>query len=698
MQTNKLFLGCSFLFTLTAFLLIIISMAGSSANYKPLTNIYIGQADISHINITKVIPQLGALPSMLASLILTYPNETETIFTTLESVAQTDALLPFLTIVIDSTNTTTTLKAIDALSPLALTTTNGSASYNSLYDINELLQTSKNTNQTVKGLSSLVSSQSNSNTSSTEALLQSIVFEVLETSKNATMTIEALLDITSISITDLMTLLPALELVEYSSNVTATFESLITLMNANISTDLTTQLFTLLNSSLSSSSNITSVFSSISSLVPSTMSSALEAVETLFTSSTNVTETFTLLESVVSSNLTSSSVAKQVMGDIEIILEEATNLNLLSTIVQTLMSSLSSISLTSSSLTMLNSAITELDELDVVLSAANNSTASVAIIDSLETILTDNANMTEYVPYIFEFLSSSSHPDASFEALFNITKLGSTDADIISSLLKVVSLAASTNPVTDQDLYDIYPTILERLQIPVKIMLAIFTLCKANLSGEIQTCSKSHAVQNFDFRAIIYQILMESGFEPYLAALNLKADDLHLDGTLQGKEKQYVPAVKAALSMNILSIVTGFFLMIAIVYIAVTRCLTTHWRWFTYTFTTMSYCAFTGLGTTVITAMVNIIKSGTAKDKYNVTVTSNAPFLGMTWCAFSLSVIIMFMTMYGWWSFYKQNRHGINANDTEVIVESTSDSVSDDSQIIKEEVVQEDIKAETNST
>ncbi|KAG0672366.1 hypothetical protein C6P45_003050 [Maudiozyma exigua] len=181
---------------------------------------------------------------------------------------------------------------------------------------------------------------------------------------------------------------------------------------------------------------------------------------------------------------------------------------------------------------------------------------------------------------------------------------------------------------------------------------------------------------------------MDSDFAPYLEALNIEADDLHLDGKLMGRQHQYVPTVKAALSMDILSIVSGFFLMIAIPIIYKTGCLTTHWRWFSFTFTTMAYCTFTGLGTTVVTAIVNIIKSGTAQDKYNVIVTSNSSNMGMTWCAFALSVLMMFMAMYGWYHFYKNGAVQQKKMDEEMNLGSTSRSEDGESQIIKESLVQ----------
>ena len=698
MQTNKVFMGCSFLFTLACFLMIIISMAGSTRNYSPLNNIYIGQADISHINVTKVIPEVTQVAEMLGGLLVAYPNQTDFVFAALKNVSQTAALLPFLRIVIDANNISATLNSVNALAPLALTATNGSAASDSLTAINELLKESRDANQTVKGLGALVSAQSSTNTSTTEQSVQALLFQVLESSTNASATTGALVDLMDVPIADLLSLQPALQLIQYSSNITQTLGAVEQLMNATIPTAMATELFSVLNTTLASTSNVTSAFSSIASLVPANMKSSLTALTELFTSSKNVTQTLSLLETVVAKNLTSSTAAKRVVNDVNIILDEATSTTLITTIVSTLMGSLSgsTAALDSSMLTMLASAKVELQDLATVLDASNNSTESVTVIDNMQTTLSKNTAMEQYVPYIFQYLEASNDPAESFQALVNITAFASSNTATMMPLLKVLDLAANSPAPTQQQMYEYMPSILDRLHIAVKLRLGIFTLCKTNLEGEVLTCSKSHAVQNFDFRAIMYQTLMDSDFAPYLTALNIGADDLHLDGKLMGRQHQYVPTVKAALSMDILSFVTGFFLMIGIVYVQWTKCLTTHWRWFTFTFTTMAYCAFTGLGTTVVTAIINIIKSGTAQDKYNVTVTANGPNMGMTWCAFALSVLMMWMAMYGWYDFYKKNGRGgaqapHGANDTELHIESSSTSGTDnESHIVKENYVSDE--------
>ena len=137
-----------------------------------------------------------------------------------------------------------------------------------------------------------------------------------------------------------------------------------------------------------------------------------------------------------------------------------------------------------------------------------------------------------------------------------------TNAATFSPMLKILNSAEKVTAITPEELKEITPSILEYLQIPVNYRLSIFTMCRAHLNKTMYSCSKSHAVQNMDFRSIVYDNIEGSEFKPYMDALNIGKDDLHLDGQLQDRQHMYVPAVRAALAMNLLCIIITFFLMI----------------------------------------------------------------------------------------------------------------------------------------
>ena len=97
-------LSVCLLFMFTTLILVIVATAGSTANYKPLTNIYIGEADIKHINVSKVIPQIGPILTILGSA-LTAPNSSlDDIFGAMKNIADTPALTPLLTLLSHADN------------------------------------------------------------------------------------------------------------------------------------------------------------------------------------------------------------------------------------------------------------------------------------------------------------------------------------------------------------------------------------------------------------------------------------------------------------------------------------------------------------------------------------------------------------------------------------------------------------------
>lgn len=191
MKNNLILLLCS-LFTFCTFIFVIIATAGSSSDYKPITNIYLGVADISKINVTKVVPQVGGILTILGSA-LTAPNSTlDDIFGALKQISETPALAPLLNLMSNAQNSTATVDSIISLSPLALTSTN--STNEEMDEINSLLAGSKNVTETIAGFGTLMDSMLGSNStsnSSSMADLQNTVFSLLADSTNATGTTEA---------------------------------------------------------------------------------------------------------------------------------------------------------------------------------------------------------------------------------------------------------------------------------------------------------------------------------------------------------------------------------------------------------------------------------------------------------------------------------------------------------------------------
>ncbi|CCF56009.1 hypothetical protein KAFR_0A05740 [Kazachstania africana CBS 2517] len=671
MVNKNILLSLALLFTLASLLFVTISTAGASSNYKPITNVYIGEADISHINITKIIPELSNVMTFLGAALIYSNISSETLFGALKNLSQTAALDPILEILIDSDNLTSTLDSVVSLSPL-LVSGNISVTESEVSGIEQVLALSSNTSKTLSELTDLVTDLSSSNSTSSSALT-SLVFELLEDSYNATAVTNALTDLLGMGLTNLMSLLPALEIIEGSNNASATFESLVTLMNSSISTSVETVLL----STLSTSSNITSTIVGMESLEPA-YKDALEAVRILFESAKNQTQTLSYLEEIISSNLTTSSVAKEAMADLTTIYDNNKD-------KETLMSTISSLT---SSLTTLASSLTstttsELKSLNELLNYSTNSSATVELLDELESVLDEDTSLAGYFPDLVTLLEASTNATGTMEALLDLIEFASTsEATSLLPLVELLSQITGIDSVTSEQLYTLTPNILEYLNIPFKFRLSIFTLCKINGENKITTCSKSHAVQNLDFRTIIYDALLDSDFEPYVEALGLTKYDLQLQGKLLKKEKYYVPAVRAVLAFNLISIVLGFFLMICFTMMIVRPAIKVYGlKGCCFVLVTGFYFIATALSPIIISAMIQIIKSGTAADKFNVVYTSGAASLGLTWTSFCLSLFTCSIVLYIWWTDRKSA--GAVVVDKEMSGESSDSSLKASKQEIK---------------
>lgn len=669
MLQKSISLRIAAILSLITVVLICIATAGSSANYKPLNNIYIGRAEISRINVTKVIPELENVVDLLGSVLYTYPDQTSLVFGGLRNLSHTSALLPFLTILINSKNNTKTVDAVTSLAPVALLASKSGVSAGSIQGlglINSLLTDSTNSTETLQGLEGLLAALSansspSSSSSSSELvmeMLQGKVFTLLESSNNATATAEALSNITNLNPDDLMQLFPAVELLEDSTDPAATFKALHSLMNVTVSPATADSLLKQLDSVAADATGakISELIAGASLILPASLDSTIDAVGTLLKSSRNTTEAISLLGVMIKDNITQSTVAKSVMADLATIVDNSKDQTKLFETVSTLMGSLGDNGSGSSSnnksgldlsvLSILKSSSKELEQLTNILRASNDTKVTLGALQTLQTSMSgSNSSISftaanEYVPYLFDFLEASSDPASSFNSLINITEFAAKNLDYFTPVMKILELASRTTQTpTPAELDSVIPIIFQNLDITPNLQLAIFTLCKVNSDNEVYQCNKPHAVQNFDFRQIIYSVLEQSQFQPYLKALDIKAADLHLKGRLQHKEKEYVPAVKAVLAMNLLTIITGFLLAIALLVSSSNKLRVS----FLLIPCSLLFCVFSGLGAAILTAMVNIIKRDTAYDDYNVSVESSPAYMGLVWTAFCLALLTVLL-------------------------------------------------------
>lgn len=677
MKNNLILLLCS-LFTFCTFIFVIIATAGSSSDYKPITNIYLGVADISKINVTKVVPQVGGILTILGSA-LTAPNSTlDDIFGALKQISETPALAPLLNLMSNAQNSTATVDSIISLSPLALTSTN--STNEEMDEINSLLAGSKNVTETIAGFGTLMDSMLGSNStsnSSSMADLQNTVFSLLADSTNATGTTEALITLNNMTMAEKAQLLPAFGLFSSSNNITMTFASLVDLMNATIPASLESTLFQQIEKAIDSNEDLNTVFTGLQSLVPSPYQSSLTAVANLFNASTSANTTYQSLTEMIADNITTSASAKVALTSLSTIVGYSQNKTVVLSSVESLATAADA-----------SSATAQLVSLDTILSASENSTETVETIAKLNAGLPSNMDTVQYIPYLFTLLNASKDPAVTFSSLLNITAWAKTNAATFLPLIKILKNAASVTEITDGQLRDLTPSLLEYLHVPVKFRLGIFRLCHANLENEIMSCTPRTTVQNLDFRQIIYDAIEQSDFKPYMDALKIGPNDLMLDGSLQDKEHMYVPAVKASLAMFLLAIIGSFFLLCLLLWVCFKNVLVLK-IWLLVVFLSMWVALFSGLGSSIFSGMVGVIKSGTKKDNYGVTCAAGSAFYGLMWTGFTLAFITMLILMWQAWNVRKSV--GVVINEEEAAEHGEVEMVGGDSGSVSSKVSEQKV-------
>lgn len=425
MKFDKLLFTVTTVFAFTTFILIIIATAGSSSNYKPITNIKIGEADISHINVTKVVPQVGPILTILGSA-LTANASLDQIFDALKQVADTPALVPLLNLMSNSkSNVTGTIGALTNLAPLALQKSDNTTDA-ALNSINMVIGDATNVDLLLDGMKEVVNSAMESLTSpnfKNLTIMENEVFNLLLDSENVTATTEALIDMNQIPDADKQKLIPAFTLFKDSSNLNATIDSMASLMNyssalSSIPTAELSTLFSTVSSLASSKSSLISTITALSSKLPSNLAPAVSSLTTLLNSTNedSLNSTLNALQTLILKNNITASVdsAKTSINSIKIMNEYAQNKTLLLDSVEDLATQTSVPS---------NTTTAQLKALDDIFQGSGNASATLRTLMGLEQGLTANPSLIKYVPYIFELLDDSNNATLSFTSLLNLTSL-----------------------------------------------------------------------------------------------------------------------------------------------------------------------------------------------------------------------------------------------------------------------------------
>lgn len=614
MKMNKNIFTLSVVTLLSVAILIFscINIAGTSGNH--LTGVYLGEANIRHINVSKILPSVSPIITVLAKALSASNANVSEVYSAMNSLSASPALKSILELLTQSNDSEATIDALTTLAPLVVS----NSSSDSLTDVVALINNSNNSTLIFSTLSELSSSSSNSST------LEAVdpVMQLIANSNNVTAT---LADLVVLSKAEAM--LPAselesvLSLIELgSTNVTSTLENLSALSEASQSLNVSNEaaLFVALEASYNKTAVLESLIAKSNSTVEIT---AYTGLYNLLSASSNGTTTIidvaTILLSSTTQNATQLTYAQDSILAVASLLEVSSNATLTLEILPELVKD------TSSDPTAATSAITSFIE---VLQTSKNSTLTLELLSDL--VGTSSSASTALV----ELLSASTNATSTLNNLINVATLAKTNSSSIVPLVSILKSSSAYTNITDAEIYqDVLPELFDSMKFATNYKLGVFSLCKYNSKGDLYTCTSPHAVQSFFMKEILYDELLQSSFAPYAKALGLTVNDVIITGYLPKKQHLYVPGVRAILAFAILTIIACVF----VTALYVTGLFEKVLRFF-FTPLLLVNSLLVGIISAAIGGLVN---HGLKHDKYNVTWKIGAAMYALAWIGFFLAII-----------------------------------------------------------
>ncbi|CCE61872.1 hypothetical protein TPHA_0B02000 [Tetrapisispora phaffii CBS 4417] len=626
---KRTWLAIAILFLFTTFIMMIISIAGCSSNYSPINNVYIFNADIKKLNVTKVLPQLSPLLSFIGTALTAENATVESVFGVFDSLTNTTVFSPLLNILADTNNATATINSLNVLSPLALSNTTSALVGTAVTPIETLFNLTSNATQTILGLEELINAVTSTN-STTNAKDQALLLSLLADSSNVTGSTAAVMTLNNLTLIQKVSIAPLLTLISNSSDVASTLDHLAVVANATLPTALVSTLFSTLGN-ITDVSALNTTLTALAGLVPSSLESSFESITDIITTSSDPLSAIDTLYSLFSQNITSSDWAASSLTALTKLVEYGNNdTEVLSTVTE----------LAANTDTATTTA--ELTGLYNIFSSSTNATETLEIVSSLSSLLTVSSPLTTYIPYLFTLLGVSTAPLNTISNLIAIIEWAGPNASLFTPIVEILESVTTLAPVTEAQLEAMVPSLLAYLEVPTDYRLALMSICHQMSDGEIVSCTRHHPVQGLDFRTIIYDALDESKLQPYLDGLSIGADDLYLQGKLLEKEHEYVPAMKAVLAMSILSFISCL-CGITIAVLLIRKPVSSVKCWFSIVAFITFICVFTGLAAAITAAIVGIVKSGTKEDNFGVIITNGPAYYGLVWTSFSLTFLTVFI-------------------------------------------------------
>ncbi|KKA02685.1 Cell membrane protein [Hanseniaspora uvarum DSM 2768] len=595
-----------------------INIAGTSGNH--LTGVYLGEADIRHINVSKILPSVSPVITVLAKALSAPNTNVSEIYTAMNALSASPALKAILQLLTESKDAATTIDALTTLAPVVVS----NSSSDSLTDVVSLINNSNNSSMIFNTLSSLSSDSGNSST------LQAVdpVMELIANSNNVTATLGDL-----VLLSKAEALLPAAELESVLSliqlggnNVTATLENLSVLSQASKSLNITNEatLFVALEASYNKTAVLEGLIAQSNDTVEVT---AYTGLYNLLSSSANSTTTIidvaTILLSSTQQNTTQLTYSEESILAVASLLENSVNATLTMEILPVLVKDTSSNPA---------SATEAIDSLIGVLQSSKNSTLTLELLSEL----LGSSSSTSAATALVELLGASTNANQTLSNLVTVATLAKANSTAIVPLLSILKSSSTSSNITDADIYqNVLPELFDNMKFATNFKLGVFSLCKYNSKGELYTCTKPHAVQSFIMKKILFDELLQSSFAPYVKALDLTIDDVIIKGELPKKQHLYVPGVKAILAFAILTIIA----CVCVPALYITGLFEKVLRFF---FTPLLIVNSLLVG--IISAAIGgLVKHGLKHDKYNVTWKIGAAMYALAWVGFFLAIIAAFV-------------------------------------------------------
>ncbi|KAH3899975.1 uncharacterized protein SCDLUD_004291 [Saccharomycodes ludwigii] len=632
-----------------------------------------GQADVANINVTKILPQVAPIVAIMAKSLTVPDVNTSMIIEDMKQLGQSTALKPLLQLITNSNSPETTISALTTLAPLVVSNENSE----SMTDIFGLIDNSINATQVFDMLAEEIATSSA--TSNATELEMSMVLSVLAQSNNLTTTLTSISELMGLAndTTGLEEISYVVNILTNSKNLTDTELDLQTLSSATVSSGVLEQL----NETISTSTDIIASLTELEALLPSSEKKMIQALVDLLENSNNSTATITDIMTMMSISSSSSASSSDVSG----ITPLFTFLNSFSntTFILAKLPELLTFATTNST-----TATQDMMMLQQFLLNSKNNTLSIDYLNSIlsETESESSSALTTVssgAESLLELLQASENATLTLENLETVSKISMENSSALLPMLQIMQASAKASPnITDDYIYEnVLPSLFDSMGFATKFNLGIFTLCRTNTAGKIYSCTKSHAVQSFHMKQILFNELEVSAFKPYVSALNLTAEDIQINGILEEKEKEYVPAVKALLAFNLITIIASFFMLISILSLGFVWKSTTNYFTISTNFL-LAGCIFGAnlISAAVVAGICQIIKHGLKHDKYNVTFEYNSEYWGLIWASFCISVFNNLIFIYITFKDYKSLKH---SNSTVVKQKTENESVSQsDSSVI----------------